>query len=85
MDIAGGYAAEEKIRGVELQGKDGDGYVGTKEWRGDKKGPGGEAKVLVVQKAGHHLYLDGWEEFNHMMSHEMEDVEDRERRWKKAA
>ena len=44
---------------------------------------GGEAKVLIVKGAGHHVYLDGWEEFNEMIIAELEDVEERERRRKK--
>lgn len=81
MDIAGGYAAEEKIRATE--GSEGV-WRGGREWRGDKKGRGGEAKVQVVRRAGHHLYLDGWEEFNGLVGKEMEDVEVRERMWKEA-
>lgn len=81
MDIAGGFAAEEKIRGVELEGE-GVGWRGGKEWRGERKGRGGEAKVLIVKKAGHHLYLDGWEEYNSLLVEEMKDVEVRERAWR---
>ena len=29
-------------------------------------------KVVIIKKAGHHLYLDGWEEFNEVMRKEME-------------
>lgn len=85
MDIAGGFAAEEKIRGVEMREGEGDSWVGGEEWRGDKKGKGGEAKVQIVKKAGHHLYLDGWEEFNGLVTEEMRDVELRERRRKEQA
>ncbi|KAI9730238.1 MAG: hypothetical protein M1834_006002 [Cirrosporium novae-zelandiae] len=60
MDVAGGYAAEEKFR-VEKQ-----------KWT-EKNGEeeGGEAKVVIIKKAGHHVYLDGWEEFNEIMLQEM--------------
>lgn len=82
MDVAGGYAAEEKIRNTPIAtdaaGKPVDSYTGGEEWRGEKKGLGGEAKVLIVQNAGHHLYLDGHEEFNRMIVKEMKDVEVRE-------
>ncbi|KAF8249793.1 alpha/beta-hydrolase [Wilcoxina mikolae CBS 423.85] len=81
MDVAGGFAAEEKIRNTPVSMKDGKpegSYVGGEEWRGDKEGFGGEAKVLIVQNAGHHLYLDGHEEFNRMIVKEMKDVEARE-------
>jgi len=84
MDIAGGFAAEEKIRNTPVPTEEGgspvaEGYRGGEAWRGEKKGLGGEAKVLVVQNAGHHLYLDGHEEFNRMIVDEMKDVEERER------
>lgn len=82
MDITGGFAAEEKIRSTPVPCKDGkpisNCYVGGAEWRGEKPGYGGEAKVLTVQNAGHHLYLDGAEEFNGMIIEEMKDVEVRE-------
>ncbi|KAL7272932.1 hypothetical protein RUND412_004240 [Rhizina undulata] len=78
MDIAGGYAAEEKIRNEEVG--EAAGWTGGSEWRGEKQGRGGEAKVLVVRDAGHHLYLDGAEEFNRMIVGEMRDVEKRESR-----
>jgi cardiolipin-specific phospholipase len=81
MDIAGGFAAEEKIRNTPVPMKDEKpegSYVGGEEWRGKKEGFGGEAKVLIVQNAGHHLYLDGHEEFNRMIVKEMKDVEARQ-------
>ncbi|KAI5845081.1 Alpha/Beta hydrolase protein [Morchella snyderi] len=79
MDVAGGFAAEEKIRGTPLPEERAAGYVGGEEWRGEKKERGGEAKVQIVKNAGHHLYLDGWEEFNELVGEEMRDVEARER------
>jgi cardiolipin-specific phospholipase len=72
MDVAGGYAAQEKIK-VEreraLQGKS----------DAEKKEDRGEAKVIIINKAGHHVYLDGWEQFNQVMLEEMEDVRRRGR------
>ncbi|KAF8461691.1 Alpha/Beta hydrolase protein, partial [Kalaharituber pfeilii] len=68
MDVAGGYAAEEAIRQQGVR-RDGD---GTEPREGEPGG--GEAKVLIVKGAGHHVYLDGWEEFNEMIVREMEDV-----------
>lgn len=82
MDIAGGFAAEEKIRNTAIE--EGPSYVGGEQWRGKKEGKGGEAKVLVVKNAGHHLYLDGSEEFNNLTLTEMKDVERREKRRKEA-
>lgn len=87
MDVAGGFAVEEKIRCTPLppppQATDdakpeAHGYVGGEEWRGEKQGYGGEAKVLIVNQAGHHLYLDGHEQFNRMIVKEMADVEARQ-------
>ncbi|KAH8725383.1 Alpha/Beta hydrolase protein [Phaeosphaeriaceae sp. PMI808] len=40
----------------------------------ERKRDRGEAKVLIINKAGHHVYLDGWEQFNRVMLEEMEDV-----------
>ncbi|KAK5751692.1 hypothetical protein LTS12_018221 [Elasticomyces elasticus] len=40
----------------------------------------GDVKVRVVKNAGHHVYLDGAEEFNKMVAEEMRDVEVRQRR-----
>lgn len=86
MDVAGGFAAEEKIRTTPIR-QEGTGprnaYIGGPEWRGDKPGEGGETKVLIVRNAGHHLYLEGRDEFNSMVVNEMHDVEKRERLRKK--
>ena len=73
MDVSGGHAAvarleEEKHR--VLAGA-------TVEERRDDQG---SAKVVVINRAGHHLYLDGWKEFNRVVLAEMEDVNRRERR-----
>ncbi|KAL2267011.1 hypothetical protein VTJ83DRAFT_4288 [Remersonia thermophila] len=69
MDVAGGYAAEEKLRQRALQALlDGS---ATEE---ERQRENGSAKVLVVSKAGHHLYLDNPDEFNEMVRKEMEDT-----------
>ena len=34
----------------------------------------------MIRKAGHHVYLDGWEQFNKEMQDEMKDVEKRQKR-----
>lgn len=67
MDIAGGYAAEQKLK--EEQEK-----VLKSASPEERKLENGSAKVLVIKKAGHHVYLDGWEEFNQVMREEMADV-----------
>jgi len=40
----------------------------------------GDAKVVDIQKAGHHLYLDNPEQFNDVITEELRDVEVREKR-----
>ncbi|TVY34026.1 putative cardiolipin-specific deacylase, mitochondrial [Lachnellula subtilissima] len=40
----------------------------------EKRRENGSAKVVIIKKAGHHLYLDGWEEFNETMREEMEET-----------
>jgi cardiolipin-specific phospholipase len=67
MDIAGGYAAEQKIK--EEKAKILKGLSAE-----EKKKDNGSAKVLIIKKAGHHLYLDGYEEFNEVMRKEMEEM-----------
>lgn len=72
MDVGGGYAAKEKIEREKAQIlKD----ASEKEKRKDN----GDCKVVIIKKAGHHVYLDGYEEFNEVMIDEMEDVERREK------
>jgi cardiolipin-specific phospholipase len=70
MDVAGGYAAQEKMK-VERE------RVLKDASREEKSKDQGEAKVVIIQKAGHHVYLDGWEQFNSVMAEEMEDVKRR--------
>lgn len=70
MDVAGGFAAEEKLRQRRL-------HVlrhGTPE---EKRAERGSAKVIIVQRAGHHLYIDNADEFNEIMAQEMAET----RRW----
>lgn len=73
MDVAGGFASEEKIkRRVERALME-----GTEEERRDENG---SARVIVVKKAGHHLYLDNPDEFNKYMVKELEETRDYNRR-----
>jgi cardiolipin-specific phospholipase len=67
MDIAGGYAAEQKLK----EEKEKALKTATEE---ERKRENGSAKVLIIKKAGHHVYLDGWEEFNEVMREEMEET-----------
>lgn len=67
MDVAGGFAAKEKLDEAKRQAlKD-----ATPEQRAADKG---SAKVIVVKNAGHHLYLEADEEFNKVVLEEMKDV-----------
>lgn len=71
MDVAGGYAAKEKLdREKDRVLKDASEPERTRD--------NGESKVVIIKKAGHHVYLDGWEEFNEVMMKEMDDVRARE-------
>jgi cardiolipin-specific phospholipase len=73
MDVSGGYAAKEKLEEEKRRAlKD-----ATPE---ECKADNGSSKVIIIKKAGHHLYLDGWEEFNEAILEEMEDVRKREKR-----
>ncbi|KAK2630517.1 hypothetical protein QTJ16_001337 [Diplocarpon rosae] len=67
MDIAGGYAAEQKLKEEKTKALE----SATAE---EKKYENGSAKVVIIRKAGHHLYLDGWEQFNEVMREEMEET-----------
>ncbi|KAF4634449.1 hypothetical protein G7Y89_g3652 [Cudoniella acicularis] len=67
MDIAGGYAAEQKLK--EEKAKVLESVTDL-----EKKLENGSAKVVIIHKAGHHLYLEGWEQFNEVLREEMEET-----------
>ncbi|PTB70710.1 alpha/beta-hydrolase [Trichoderma citrinoviride] len=73
MDVAGGLAAEEKLKQVKADIM----RNGTEEEKANDKG---SCKVVIIPKAGHHLYLDNAEFFNNIMRKEMEDVKEMEKR-----
>lgn len=75
MDVAGGFASEEKLKARIEKAL----MEGTEEERRDENG---SAKVIVVKKAGHHLYLDNPDEFNEYMTKELEETRDSNRRRK---
>lgn len=72
MDIGGGYAAEQKLKEEKEKATKGM----SKE---EKALDEGSAKVLIVKKSGHHLYLEGYEEFNEMMREEMTETSRKEK------
>ncbi|WEW57300.1 hypothetical protein PRK78_002765 [Emydomyces testavorans] len=67
MDVKGGYAAQEKIEQEKRR-------ILTDASIEEQKADRGSAKVVIIKKAGHHVYLDGWEEFNEVLLEEMRDV-----------
>ncbi|KAJ4353470.1 uncharacterized protein N0V89_005199 [Didymosphaeria variabile] len=73
MDVAGGFASEEKIKQERMR-------ILENATAEERKKDNGEAKVVIINKAGHHVYLDGWEQFNRVMLEEMADVKRREAR-----
>ncbi|KAL1648508.1 hypothetical protein SLS58_002263 [Diplodia intermedia] len=71
MDVNGGRAAEKIIKAESakaLEGKSDD----------EKRKDNGDAKVVVIEKAGHHLYIDNPERFNRVIDEELQDVERRQ-------
>ncbi|KAF2187945.1 alpha/beta-hydrolase [Zopfia rhizophila CBS 207.26] len=73
MDVTGGFAAKEKIKQERKR-------LLANATPEEKKKDQGEAKVIIICQAGHHVYLDGWKQFNEVMLEEMGDVERREKR-----
>ncbi|KAF2101445.1 alpha/beta-hydrolase [Rhizodiscina lignyota] len=73
MDVKGGYAAQEKILNLKKE-------ILKSKSAEEKAKDEGDAKVIIVPDAGHHLYLDGWEYFNKKMLKEMDEVSKREKR-----
>ena len=73
MDKEGGWNSEDKIRQAKK--------AAMKEATGrEKELENGDAKTRIIKNAGHHVYLDGWEEFNRVIGEEMGDVERRQSR-----
>lgn len=68
MDVAGGYAAEEKLKQRIVKAL----LHGTDE---EKRSENGSAKVVIIRKAGHHLYIDNPDEFNEVVASEMRETQ----------
>lgn len=67
MDVKGGYAAAEAMNAERARAL----KNATEE---EKKRDRGSAKVVIIKKAGHHVYLDNADHFNQVMLEEMADV-----------
>ncbi|KOS18287.1 putative cardiolipin-specific deacylase [Escovopsis weberi] len=78
MDVAGGLAAEEKLKQTKLKAL----LHGTED---EKLNENGSCKVITVPKAGHHLYLDNPDFFNEVMIKEMEETKAYEKRRRAAS
>jgi len=76
MDVAGGFAAAEKMKEERER-------ILVKA-SADEKNDHGIGKVVIINKAGHHVYLDGWEQFNRVMLEEMNEVRQREQAQRRA-
>ncbi|KAJ3479475.1 hypothetical protein NLG97_g8310 [Lecanicillium saksenae] len=67
MDVAGGLASEEKLKKAKADAL-------TKATEEEKRSENGSVKIIIVPKAGHHLYLDNADFFNEALQKEMDDV-----------
>ncbi|KAI9375722.1 Alpha/Beta hydrolase protein [Aspergillus egyptiacus] len=72
MDYKGGQAAAAKI----LQEKQ---RILENATPAERESDNGSAKVVMIKNSGHHIYLDGWKQFNDIVLSEMEDVARKER------
>lgn len=72
MDVAGGYAAQAKIEEEKSR-------VLRSASPEEREADRGSAKMVIIRNAGHHVYLDGWEQFNEVMLKEMKDISEDKR------
>lgn len=73
MDVKGGHASVEKMNAEKRRAL-------AQASEEERQRENGDYKVSIIRKAGHHVYLDGWEQFNSEILDEMKDVERREKR-----
>lgn len=78
MDVAGGLAAEQKLKDTQAQ-------VLRHATDEEKRNERGSVKVVIVPKAGHHLYLDNADYFNELLRKEMEETKAQGEKDRKAA
>jgi len=67
MDVAGGLAAAEKLKEARAKAL-------SNASAEEKRAENGSARVVVVPKAGHHLYLDNPDDFNRILREEVEST-----------
>ncbi|KAI0449233.1 Alpha/Beta hydrolase protein [Xylaria acuta] len=67
MDVAGGLASEEKLKEAQAR-------VLSQASDEEKQKENGSCKVIIVNKAGHHLYLDNPDEFNDCITKELNET-----------
>lgn len=67
MDVKGGYAAADAMNTERAK-------ILKNATEEEKKRDRGSAKVVIIKKAGHHVYLDNADHFNQVMLEEMADV-----------
>ncbi|KAG6036541.1 hypothetical protein E4U41_005610 [Claviceps citrina] len=67
MDVAGGFAAEQKLKDARAQAL----LHATDQ---ERRHENGSARVVIIPKAGHHLYLDNPDAFNEVICKEMEET-----------
>jgi cardiolipin-specific phospholipase len=72
MDVKGGIAAQAKLEEEKQR-------ILANATQEERAADNGSAKVVVIKNSGHHVYLDGWEEFNSIVLSEMEEVARKER------
>lgn len=83
MDITGGHAAAARLQQTQKEVLAAAAARSPEEGRRAKERENGDVRVGVIRAAGHHVYLDGWRQFNAEMDAEMADVERRAERIRK--
>jgi cardiolipin-specific phospholipase len=78
MDSKSGYRAEEKLNAHRAN-------IMKHATEEEKSAESGSSRVVIIKKAGHHLYLDNSEDFNEVIRKEIEDTMAAERRKKNVA
>ena len=73
MDLKGGQ------RGAKLLNEVRDQQLRAAKTEEERRRENGGAVVKKIKDAGHHLYLEGWEEFNELMRGEMKQTAEQER------